>query len=136
MHIPQRPLPIAELTKKLAEKGDPGRLISLFGRKMVDEKGRYLHWDEFRRKVNDDGLSLDEGWFAIRTARITAAQFIPLMDTANRRFSYCEPSSLRATLQFVDLNAGGTLGTAPRGLTQAQGSQYFTRTLAEEPFLH
>ncbi len=135
MRIPERPLPIAELTKKLAGQGNPGRLVTLFGRKkIVDEKGRYLHWDEFRRKVSNDGLSPDEAWFATRTARIAAAQFVPLVDTTQRRFSFCEPPSLRAALQFADLHAGGMLGTAPQGLIQADGSRYFARSLAEEPF--
>jgi Fic family protein len=134
VRLPERPLGIAELTRKLAARGDPARLVSLFGRKIVDEKGRYLHWDEFRRKSSNDGLSPEESWFATRTARIAAAQFVPLLDTAQRRFSFCEPPGLRAALQFADLNAGGTLGTAPQGFSQADGSRHFARSLAEEPF--
>ncbi len=134
MRIPARSPPLAEIKKRLTEQRDPARLANLFGRKIVDEKGRYLHWDDFRRKVSDDGLSPEEGWFAMRTARVAAAQSVPLFDTEGRRFSFCEPASLRAALQFADLNAGGILGTAARGFTQADGARHFARSLVEEPF--
>lgn len=131
----QKPLSIAELTKKLASQGDATRLFDLMARRqIVDDKGRYLHWDDFRRKVTDNGLSVEEDWFATRTARVAAAQPVPLLDVHQRRFTFCEPPELRATLQYMDMYAGGTLATSEQTLTQADGSRYFTRSLAEEPF--
>jgi len=135
MRVPARPPNMKDLTKRILVGRDPERVMKLFqNRKLVDAKGRYLHWDEMRRKVTDDDLSHEESWFATRMSRHSAAQITPLVDAHQRPFTYCEPPALRAMLRFVDLNAGGHLGTEKESLTPADGSRYFTRSLAEEPF--
>lgn len=135
MRVPERPPRLAELTKRMIKNGDHERLAKLLQhRRLVDARGRYLHWDELRRKVTDDDLSAEETWFATRTSRSAAAQTTPLVDANGRVFTYCEPPALRAVLRYVDLNAGGHLGTDKDTLTPSDGSRYFTRSLAEEPF--
>ncbi|MGQ0532008.1 MAG: Fic family protein [Caulobacteraceae bacterium] len=135
MRVPVRPKPFKQLLGEFAGK-DPQKLVDLLHRRaIVDAKGRYLHWDELRRKVTNDDLSPDEAWFATRASRFAAAQTIPLTDAEGRPFSYCEPPALRASLRFADLNGGGHLGTdKDGGISQSDGSRYFTRSLAEEPF--
>ncbi|MBL8536888.1 MAG: Fic family protein [Hyphomonadaceae bacterium] len=134
MRIPQHPPALEPIGQKLAN-GDPQRFLELLAkRNIIDAKGRYLHWDEFRRKPTPQGTTAEEAWFATRSARAAAAQPVPLLDVRGRLFSFCEPPALRAMLRYVDLNAGGVLGTEQNSLSPADGSRYFTRSLAEEPF--
>lgn len=101
---------------------------------MVDDKGRYLHWDELRFKVPPEGLSLEDWWLKTRFARKAAAQSLPIVDVAGRQFTFCEPPSLKLDLHNLDLNAGGALGSQKVSLSTSDGTRYLARSLAEEPF--
>lgn len=101
---------------------------------MVDAKGRYLHWDELRRRTPPPGLTHEEWWLATKLARTGAAQQIALKTPENRAFWFCEPPTLRAQLRMADMNAAGVLASDRAGLTPADGHRFLRRSLAEEPF--
>jgi Fic family protein len=135
MHIPQRPPDLMALIERASARGDQARLLQLLNAaRPVDEKGRYLHWDDFRRRPASSEWSIEEAWLATRTARLAAAQRLPLVDAAGQPFTFCEPPELREHLRHADLHAGGFLATDGVTLTPADGRRHFTRSLAEEPF--
>jgi Fic family protein len=134
MKFPSAP-PDPQTIIRAALKVDPKRFPDLLTRtEITDEEGRYLHWDELRRKSPPAGLSVEEWWAVTRMARFAAGQAIPLLDQKNKMFGFCEPPCLRAALRDLDMNAGGALATDATALSGGEGKQYLVRSLAEEPF--
>jgi Fic family protein len=134
MRIPQPPPHEHKLLTKLFEEDGPRAMSLLTGGGLVDAKGRYLHWDEFRFKTPPDGLTHREWWVRTKFARTAAAQMLSVRDAAGRNFSFCEPPSLKLDLHKLDLNAGGALGLEKVSMSTADGTRYLARSLAEEPF--
>ena len=130
MKIPPRPPdPISVLTK------DPKRLSLLSLRLgIVDEKGRYLPWDELRFKKPPADMSVKEWWAVTRLTRGAVSQTLPLDDDAKQNFSFCEPPSLKAALRELDMSTGGALASDATVLSTGEGKLHLARSLAEEPF--
>lgn len=64
--------------------------------------GRYLHWDDLRRRPPPAGLSLEQWWGAQKMARGAARVHVPgFVDSEGRPFSYCRLDAIdRATHQL------------------------------------
>lgn len=64
--------------------------------------GRYLHWDDLRRRPPPPGLRLEQWWGAQKMARGGARVLIPgFLDSEGRPFSYCRLDAIdRATHQL------------------------------------
>ncbi|HTV19116.1 MAG TPA: Fic family protein [Polyangiaceae bacterium] len=64
--------------------------------------GRYLHWDDLRRRPPPEGLRLEQWWGAQKMARGGARVLIPgFVDSEGRPFSYCRLDAIdRATHQL------------------------------------
>ena len=76
---------------------------------ITDEKDRYLHWDQLKRRVpRDQALDI---WYAIKFKRVMQQKYIPLMDPNGERFSYCVPHSMEAKLHQIVKLAGATVGS-------------------------
>lgn len=96
--------------EELVEKFSMDELVSCLGtQKPIDEKGRYLHWDEVRRR-KDQYSKPELVWFAIKSARRPILKDIPLTDIAGEPFSFCVPDSLQCLLHQVDKMAAGNIG--------------------------
>lgn len=134
MKFPAKPPSSNDILVETAKKGTE-RIVELFRHSsIVDTKGRYLHWDQFRFKKPPAKLSIEEWWAATRLARSTASQPTSLLDTDNTPFVFCEPPQLKAVLRSLDMNAGGALASDATSLSKGEGAMYLTRSLAEEPF--
>lgn len=96
--------------QELAEKFSMDELVSCLGtQKPIDEKGRYLHWDEVRRR-KDQYSKPELAWFAIKSARRPILKDIALTDIAGGSFSFCVPDSLQCLLHQIDKMAAGNIG--------------------------
>jgi Fic family protein len=64
--------------------------------------GRYLHWDDLRRRPPPSGLSSEQWWGATKMARGGARVLIPgFVDVRERPFSFCRLDAIdRATHQL------------------------------------
>lgn len=102
--------------------------------RMIDDQGRYLHWDDLRFKPPPSGLTHRSWWAGTKMARTSAAAEIPLRDKYDRLFSYTEPPALKNILRYADTHAAGLLGATPHDLSGLEGKRYLRRSLAEEPF--
>jgi Fic family protein len=98
------PPPLLSLTDRQAE-----RVLSLLDKYGVtDRKGRYLHWHDFKWRVESGDLE-EEAWLATKLARRAIAQVIPLLKAeGDRYFSYCVPNSIAALLHSIDRITGGS----------------------------
>jgi len=75
----------------------------------TDEKGRYLHWDEFKWRVRkpDDVVG---AWLAVKFHRKSMMKHIELMDEKGKDFQFCLPNSLQSKLHKIVKSAGGNVG--------------------------
>jgi Fic family protein len=134
MKIPPIPPDIGNTLDALTQRQGSFFTFAVERSNIVDEKGRYQHWDEFRFQKPLHGLSAKEWWALTRLARNNASTSLLLIDEKGKKFSYCEPPSLRAALRELDMNAGGTLASDAITLSAEEGRLHLTRSLAEEPF--
>ena len=67
MKIQSTPPGIGEILSAL----DPERLQKIFKANAgsLDSNGRYLHWDELKRKISPNDLSAEEWWAATKLAQ-------------------------------------------------------------------
>lgn len=134
MKMPRKPPNADDIIGKVIKESTARFLELMKAPQMVDDKGRYLHWDEFRFKLGQEGIPAEEAWAALRLARRTASQRLVLTDKAGDHFTFAEPPSLKAMLRNLDMNAGGNLGSDVTGLSSGEGRIHLARSLAEEPF--
>lgn len=93
----------------------------------VDDKGRYLAWDEFKYRNPTD---TKEKWIATKINRQSLLQEIKLSHSA---FSFGVPDSLQGLLHFIDKNAAGHITTPSiSGMTKAEQNTFLLRSLIIE----
>lgn len=93
----------------------------------TDEKGRYLHFDKFKRIYPKKANLL---WLMTKLSRQSLMSQITL---ANIPFKFCVPSSLQALLHYIDKNTGGSVGTnSLTGLSKAEQNQFLLKSLIME----
>lgn len=75
----------------------------------VDSKGRYLHWNEFKWRVdtNDDPV---KAWFTTKMNRMSLLKNLELFDKNGQNFKFCVPDSLRSRIYQIVKLAGGNVG--------------------------
>lgn len=99
----------------------------------VDEKGRYLHWDEARHRPAPEGLTVEEYWRCLKLARKTRYQSLPFSQTNGDCFVFCQTDELQAFCHDVDREAAGHLGTSGEtGSRPWQNERYLIHSLMEE----
>jgi hypothetical protein len=82
------------------------KVVMLFGRyHETDRKGRYLHWDEFKWRVErgDDEIA---AWVATKITRKARAKHLQLQAEKESCFIYSIPDSLYARLYSIDKMMG------------------------------
>lgn len=127
------PLPLSDLTAKVLKEFTPEKFVSLFGGgKPIDEKGRYLHWDEIRRR-KDKYPQPELAWVVTKSARKSILKEIPLVDIEDVPFSFCIPDSLQCLLHQVDKMAGGNIGAVDEGIVGKEAQlRYLVQSLIME----
>ena len=132
MRIPETPPDFRVIMSEVVRE-DPKQLEALLSVRAADDKGRYLHWDELRRRKTSGRMSHERQWAGMKLTRRQMANALDFFNTENDQFSYCEPDCVRRRLRWLDLNCGGTV-TATRGAASERESQfYLARSIAEEP---
>ena len=130
MQIPQSPPPPSQLLRHVREK----RLVGLLSQGQKPEvNGRYLHWDELRRRTPPEDLSLEEWWAAIAVARGVLKTRLPLVDTSGNAFQFARTDGVQRLLHQIDRQAGSPLETSEPQLANGQiRDRYILRSLIEE----
>jgi Fic family protein len=110
-----------ELLRVLRHEGDPAR------------EAEYPHWDKLRHLTPPEGLTADQWWWKISTARLSAARYIPLRSPSGAAFSFSLPDSVLRLLHFVDQRCAGEVAMAEVVTGDAQARQhYLVNSLMEE----
>lgn len=103
------------------------KAILLSQYKAIDDKGRYLHWDKFKRIYTQD---TEFAWLATKLSRSSLLNQLKL---GNFTFAYAVPNSLQSKLHFIDKNCAGNVGANNlAGLSKNEQSQFLLKSLIME----
>lgn len=93
--------------------------------------GKYLHWDELRRRPTPEGLTHLEWWAVVSISRSTLLQALPLLDKQGKPFVFATPSPVAIDLHHIDRDAAGQIRSAETPL-KADSQRYLIGSLIEE----
>jgi len=133
MKFPETPPPWLPLFTGAAQEGNL-KAFTDSGRKEGLRADRYLHWDDFRHRSGDqDGLSKELRWAALRMSRAFRAQPIPLEDGKGNPFTFFLTQRAFEILREIDLHCGGGIGVAEEGIVQKDTrDRYYIDSITEE----
>lgn len=99
--------------------------------KAVDANGRYLHWDEFRRRPNP-GVDKEAAWAAIKIARASGSKSLTIVSECGNPFliymtDYCE--AVIHGIELVKQRLGGQEESATK---HGQNNKYLVDSLMME----
>jgi Fic family protein len=113
----------------------PERFLELIKtRGVVSQDGsRYLHWDKLRHLEPPAGLSRNEWWLLIKTARASNFRTLPLTDSIGKPFVYWAPDVVQRQLHYTDQRCSGEIAMPAVITTDEQARQhYLVNSLMEE----
>lgn len=102
----EKPPKIEEIFQKIDYKEFSDFLLKY---PAVDSKGRYLHWNEFKWRI-DSSDDLKKAWLATKMNRLSLLKNLGLFDKTGNNFKFCVPDSLRSRIYQIVKLAGGNVG--------------------------
>jgi len=132
MRIPVAPPNIWAILKKLLEQDTEKafRFLSEIG--PVDDRNRYLHWDEMRHREPPNGFSHEEWWAGTKMARKNLYRSLSLRDKNGKNFQFALPDCVLRELHWIDQNASGTLQSDSPITNPDSRDSYLIRSLMDE----
>ena len=131
----KKPLPppdVAPLLAKIAAD-DPQRLFEVFSNgRPVDEKGRYLHWDQMRHRKPPEGLTLQEWWARTAMSRLSQARALPFTGTNGSPFQFTNIDRIQQMVHRIDQQASGRIQTDEIVANVRSRNRYLVSSLVEE----
>lgn len=94
--------------------------------------GRYLHWNDIRRRKPPDGLTVEQWWAGMRLARHQQSRPTELLDVQGRPFSYSLVDPILKSLHNLDLRATGRSAAPAVVMDRTTRDRYKVRGLIEE----
>ncbi|PQZ88919.1 MULTISPECIES: Fic family protein [Pseudomonas] len=99
--------------------------------KAVDDKGRYLHWDEFRRYPSH-GISKEAAWAAIKLSRACGSQTLELRSECASPFSLYLTEFCAAAIHGVEQMTSRLGGAAASSPQYRDNAKYLVDSLMME----
>ena len=132
MKKPMPPPDTAELLAEVAQENVQRLLEVLSKGRPVDEKGRYLHWDQMRHRQPPEGLTLDEWWVSTAASRANNARMLPFTGTDGEPFRFTNIDRIQEMVHQIDQQASGHLQTDEPVAAVGSSGQYLVSSLVEE----
>ncbi len=104
-------------------------LVRIF--KAVDDKGRYLHWDEFRRYPTP-GVNKEAVWAAIKMSRACGSKTLELKSECGSAFFLCSTDFSDAVIHAVESVTSRLGGAAASSPQYRDNAQYLVDSLMME----
>jgi Fic family protein len=99
----------------------------------AEPEGRYLHWDELRRRTPPGDLTHGEWWTAVGMKREALRSPLPLGDKDGRPLWFARTMSLDEGVHRIDRRLGGRMESADSSLVTAERhDHYLIASLMEE----
>jgi Fic family protein len=130
VQLPETPATFETLLMRLP----PERALRALRTELGPEVGgKYLHWDEVRHRPAPEGLTADEWWLAITSARRFLRTLLPLRGEDGQQFHFARTDGLQRLLHRVDRQLGTPLQvTEPQLANKDLRDRYVVRSLMEE----
>lgn len=129
MRLPQPP-PGMQLLVADAEPHRTFEVMELV--RTTCHNGRYVHWDELRRRTPPQGLTHDEWWLGLKWKRSSLYKQIPLVDVNDQSFVVAVPEQAQEVLHKITQRTSGSFD-APDQITNTETrDRYIVRNLIEE----
>lgn len=128
MKLPMSPPSIQDLIRRI----DPKDLSQVLASSTPLPTGRYLHWDELRRRTPPAGLSSELWWVSVWFARSGAMQALPLLDKAGEPFMLAMPEPVLVHLHHIDRDAAGQIRSPEGAPVHENRERYLLHSLIEE----
>lgn len=94
--------------------------------------GKYRHWDVLRHIEPPSGLTSEDWWLAIKVARQSLYQALPVVDLKGDPFRYVLTDGVLRTLSEIDRNAGGPMAVSDQITNPQTRDTYIIKSLIEE----
>lgn len=111
---------------------DPRDLSKVLANATPLPTGRYLHWDELRRRPPPEGLSSELWWASVSFARSGGMQALPLLDKAGAPFMFAIPEPVQVHLHHIDRDAAGQIRSPEGTPVHERRERYLLHSLIEE----
>jgi Fic family protein len=128
MHLPEPAPSLENAFAKLL----PARIEAVMQHANPLPTGKYLHWDELRRRPVPEGLTHAEWWAAVTLSRVSLFQQLPLLDKQGKPFVFATPSPVAIDLHHIDRDAAGHIRATTGAPLQADSQRYLISSLIEE----
>lgn len=99
-----------------------------------EQGGRYLHWDELRRRPAPDGVSSETWWWAVRTMRRQLGRPLDLRDQQGLPFSFAMTDTAQRLVHEIDRDASGHIELPEDVTNSTTRDRYIVNSLIEEAF--
>ena len=129
--MPQRPPTFDELFRRFAGNPDDFGRAAASG-SPVDNKGRYLHWDELRHRTPPDGFTRELWWLSMVFGRRGTSKELPLRAVDGSAFRFSNIDAVQRLTHYIDQHSSGQILTAGRIANDQSRDQYLVRSLMEE----
>jgi Fic family protein len=109
---------------------DLARILTGIG--PVDQKGRYLHWDDMRNRTPPDGFTHDEWWTGTTLSRRALTRSLPLTDAAGKNFRFSNIDQIQEMVHRIDQRASGQIMAGDIVTSLRSSDRYLVSSLVEE----
>jgi Fic family protein len=101
--------------------------------RVLEQDGRYLHWDELRHRPVPDELTHEEWWQLVKLARF-GSRTLPLRDGNDEPFHVAMTDTILRQVHEVDRDASGRIELPEDVTNRANRDRYVVSSLIEEAF--
>lgn len=121
-----------KLASEIAEENSSRLFDLLETGRPVDDKGRYLHWDEMRHRTPPEGLTLHEWWVGTKASRNALARPLPLTSVKGEPFGFSNIDRIQEMVHNIDKYASGQIQTDDPVTSVGSSDRYVVSSLMEE----
>ncbi|MCK6461883.1 MAG: Fic family protein [Planctomycetes bacterium] len=93
---------------------------------------KYVHWDRLRFRTPPPGVTLEEWWLAIKSARMSMTKQLPCKDAAGEPFALATPDPLLRYLSEADRDLSGRVPIPEQLLNPGTRDRYRVSASIEE----
>lgn len=100
--------------------------------KMLDNHGKYCHWDRLRYLKPPEGLTPEDWWSSIKIARRSHYKPLPVVDKNSIPFNLAMTDEIYQSLHFIDCQASGNIHLEEPVINKNTRDSYLINSLIEE----